>query len=95
MRNLYCAKILFVALVWALVWSTVAASQSLDEAKVFEWWDSGIIDGDEAREILDLIEEGNLQEACMLAEVYALEGCVTESSREKPHRKMSVKKAQG
>jgi len=95
MRNLYCAKILFVALVWALVWSTVAASQSLDEAKVFEWWDSGVIDGDEAREILDLIEEGNLQEACMLAEVYALEGCVTESSREKPHRKMSGKKAQG
>ena len=31
----------------------------------------------------------------MLAEVYALEGCVTESSREKPHRKMSGKKAQG
>lgn len=95
MRNLYCARILFAALVWAHVWSTVAASQSLDEAKVFEWWDSGIIDGDEAREILDLIEEGNLQEACMLAEVYALEGCVTESSREKPHRKMSGKKAQG
>lgn len=95
MRNLYYAKILFVALVWALVWSTVAASQSLDEAKVFEWWDSGIIDGDEAREILDLIEEGNTPEACMLAEVYALEGCATESSREKPHRKMSGKKAQG
>ena len=95
MRKLFCARILFAALVWALVWSTVAASQSLDEAKVFEWWDSGVIDGDEAREILDLIEEGNLQEACMLAEVYALEGCVTESSREKPHRKMSGKKAQG
>ena len=89
MRKLYCARIFFAALVWALVWSTVAASQSLDEAKVFEWWDSGVINSDEAREILDLIEEGNLQEACMLAEVYALEGCTTESSREKPHRKMS------
>ena len=95
MRKLYCARILFATLVWALVWPTVAMSQSLDEAKVFEWWDSGVIDGDEAREILNLIEEGNLQEACMLAEVYALEGCVTESRREKPHRKMSGKKAQG
>ena len=92
MRNLYCAKILFVALVWALVWSTVAASQSLDEAKVFEWWDSGVIDGDEAREILDLIEEGNLQEACMLAEVYALEGCVTDNPLKKQHRKASAQK---
>ena len=113
MRNLYCAKILFVALVWAKIAAAIngnapvedypaeapvttnATDLSLDEAKVFEWWDSGVIDGDEAREILDLIEEGNLQEACMLAEVYALEGCATESSREKPHRKMSGKKAQG
>ncbi len=92
MRKLYCARILFAALVWALVWSTVAASQSLDEAKVFEWWDSGVIDGDEAREILDLIEEGNLQEACMLAEVYALESCVTEKQLEKQHRNASAKK---
>ena len=90
MRKLYCAKILFVT----LVWSTVAASQSLDEAKVFEWWDSGVIDGDEAREILDLIEEGNLQEACMLAEVYALESCATEKQLEKQHRKASGKKTQ-
>lgn len=92
MRKLYCARILFAALVWALVWSTVAASQSLDEAKVFEWWDSGVIDGDEAREILDLIEEGNTPEACMLAEVYALEGCATENRRKKPHRKASAPK---
>lgn len=92
MRKLYCARILFAALVWALVWSTVAASQSLDEAKVFEWWDSGVIDGDEAREILDLIEEGNLQEACMLAEVYALESCAADNPLEKQHRKASAPK---
>lgn len=113
MRKLYCAKILFVALVWAKIAAAIngnapvedypaeapvtanATDLSLDEAKVFEWWDSGVIDGDEAREILDLIEEGNLQEACMLAEVYALESCATENRREKPHRKMSGKKAQG
>ena len=88
MRKLYCAKILFVALVWA----KIAASQSLDEAKVFEWWDSGVIDGDEAREILDLIEEGNLQEACMLAEVYALESCAADNPLEKQHRKASAPK---
>lgn len=92
MRKLYCARILFAALVWALVWSTVAASQSLDEAKVFEWWDSGVINGDEAREILDLIEEGNLQEACMLAEVYALESCAADNPLEKQHRKASAPK---
>ena len=95
MRNLYCARILFAALAWALIWTSVAASQPIDEAKVFEWWDSGTIDGDEAREILDLLEEGNMQEACMLAEVYALESCTTENRREKPHRKTSTKKALG
>ena len=91
MRNLYCAKILFVALVWAKIAAAIndnapvgehpveapvtanATDLSLDEAQVFEWWDSGIIDGDEAREMLDLLEEGNTPEACMLAEVYALE----------------------
>lgn len=110
MRKLYCAKILFVALVWAKIAAAIngnapvedypaeapvtanATDLSLDEAKVFEWWDSGVIDGDEAREILDLIEEGNLQEACMLAEVYALESCATENRREKPHRKASAPK---
>ncbi len=116
MRKLYCARILFAALVWALVWAKIATATndnapvedypaeapvtasatdlSLDEAKVFEWWDSGVIDGDEAREILDLIEEGNLQEACMLAEVYALEGCATDNPPKKQHRKASGKKAQ-
>ena len=52
-----------------------ASDPRLSEAQVFEWWDNGIIDSDEAREILDRLEEGNTQEACMLAEVYALESC--------------------
>ena len=70
----------------------------LTEARVFEWWDDGIIDGDEAREILDLLEEGNLQEACMLAEVYALESCAsgdTAPAKTKKQRqaiKVSAKK---
>ena len=54
------------------------SAHGLTEAQVFEWWDDGIIDADEAREILDLLEEGNEQEACMLAEVYALESCASE-----------------
>lgn len=57
-----------------------AAEPALNEAKVFEWWDDGIIDGDEAREILDQLETGNTQEACLLATVYALESCEEESA---------------
>ena len=63
----------------------------LTETQVFEWWDDGIIDGDEAREILDLLEEGNEQEACMLAEVYALESCASEESP-KPKKQRQAKK---
>ena len=57
-----------------------AIETELNEAQVFEWWDDGIIDSDEAREILDLLEEGNDQEACILAEVYALESCSIEEN---------------
>ena len=52
-----------------------AAASSLDEAKVFDWWDNGIISAEEATEILDLLEEGNQEEACLLAQVYAQESC--------------------
>lgn len=66
-----------------------AEATTLNEAQVFEWWDDGIIDSDEAREIFDLLEEGNTQEACILAEVYALESCASE---EKPKLKKQEKK---
>lgn len=70
---------LILLLVLAIVSTLFAMTDTeLTEAQVFEWWDDGIIDGDEAREILDLLEEGNEQEACMLAEVYALESCASE-----------------
>ena len=62
----------------AVSFTFATESTSLDESQVFEWWDDGIIDSDEAREILDLLEEGNNQEACILAEVYALESCASE-----------------
>ena len=68
---------------------------NLDESQVFEWWDDGIIDSDEAREILDLLEEGNEQEACLLAEVYALESCASQEKEfpkaTKPQKKSKVK----
>ncbi|MBR5412086.1 MAG: hypothetical protein IK114_03455 [Fibrobacter sp.] len=69
-------------LAFLILANTIPAAMvnNLDEAQVFEWWDDGIIDGDEAREILDLLEEGNTLEACILAEVYALESCASESS---------------
>ena len=52
-----------------------AAASPVDEAKVFDWWDNGIITAEEATEILDLLEEGNQEEACLLAQVYAQESC--------------------
>ena len=71
-------------------------NSSLNEAQVFEWWDDGIIDGDEAHEILDLLEEGNTQEACILAEVYALESCASDEKElpkaTNPHNKLKTKK---
>ena len=47
----------------------------LGESKVFDWWDNGIITAEEATEILDLLEEGNQEEACLLAQTYAQEPC--------------------
>ena len=52
-----------------------ATASPLDEAKVFDWWDNGIVTAEEATEILDLLEEGNQEEACLLAQVYAQESC--------------------
>ena len=52
-----------------------ATASPLNEAKVFDWWDNGIISAEEATEILDLLEEGNQEEACLLAQVYAQESC--------------------
>lgn len=48
---------------------------ALDEAAVFKWWDDGLISAEEATEMLNLLEEGNQEEACLLAETYSLEDC--------------------
>ena len=84
MNFLYCRRIKRILPILAIGLSNLGFAQAdppISEAKVFEWWDNGMIDGDEAREILDLLEENNSQEACMLAEVYALEGCSTTKNR--------------
>lgn len=70
----------FVAATLALGVQQATASP-LDEAKVFDWWDNGIISAEEATEILDLLEEGNQEEACLLAQVYAQESCEDPPSR--------------
>jgi len=62
-----------VAALFALVGVVFAAP--LGESKVFDWWDNGIITAEEATEILDLLEEGNQEEACLLAQTYAQEAC--------------------
>lgn len=63
----------FVAALFALAGVVLAAP--LGESKVFDWWDNGIITAEEATEILDLLEEGNQEEACLLAQTYAQEPC--------------------
>jgi len=93
MRILYRRSLPVFLILFALELTPAYADSAhgLTEAQVFEWWDDGIIDGDEAREILDLLEEGNEQEACMLAEVYALESCASEESP-KPKKQRQAKK---
>jgi len=63
----------FVAALFTLAGVVLAAP--LGESKVFDWWDNGIITAEEATEILDLLEEGNQEEACLLAQTYAQEPC--------------------
>ena len=62
-----------MAALFALAGVVLAAP--LGESKVFDWWDNGIITAEEATEILDLLEEGNQEEACLLAQTYAQEPC--------------------
>ena len=71
---------------------------AIEESDVFDWWDNGVISQDEAEDILILLEEGNTQEACALAEVYAQEVCAeTEAppSKKKTTRKKSTEKKAG
>ena len=51
----------------------------LDESQVFEWWDDGIITPEEAEEIFSRLEEENYDEACLLAELYAQEPCISNN----------------
>lgn len=69
------------ALVVSCACSLYALDRDLDQAQVFQWWDDGIISAEEASEMLDLLEEGNTHEACLLAEVYALEACPTDQKK--------------
>lgn len=55
--------------------NALAINTTVTEADVFEWWDNGIITEGEAEDILVLVEEGNEEEACALAEIYAQEQC--------------------
>ena len=57
----------------------LVAWAEITESQVFEWWDDGIITAEEADEMLQLLEDGNGLEACVLAEVYAQEECEDNS----------------
>ena len=76
-------KTLRVAAIAAFFGAALLPAQSaeLTEAQVFEWWDDGFIAPEEADEILALMDEGNMQEACALAEVYAGEPCDSQQTK--------------
>ena len=78
-RRAKSAKKLLAALaIWlvALAFTPVQAAD-VTEAQVFEWWDDGTVEAEEANEMLSLIDEGKIQEVCALAEIYANEPCGT------------------
>lgn len=70
---------LAAALVGMLFSPFATQAAEITEAQVFEWWDDGTIEAEEANEMLSLIDEGKIQEVCALAEIYANEPCGTES----------------
>lgn len=73
-----------------------AIGTSVTESDIFEWWDDGIISQDEAEDILLLLEEGNDEEACALAEIYAQEPCQSANTADtQPSQKNSPKKGRG
>ena len=70
------------AMLWAIL-PPVSHSAGLSEAQIFEWWDDGTIEAEEANEMLSLLDEGNAQEACALAEIYASEPCEMKAMNKK------------
>lgn len=63
-----------------------APKAAVTEAQVFDWWDAGIITPEQAEEFLSLLDEGNTEEACLLAEVYAQESCEEKQESRKKSR---------
>jgi len=63
----------------AAIFPLPAHPADISEAQVFEWWDDGTIEASEAEEMLALLDEGRMQEACALAEIYANEPCETDT----------------
>lgn len=77
-RGALAARI-FLGVLCAGALTGPAFAYKLSESQIFEWWDAGLVAADEAEEMLALLDEGNLEEACMLAEIYAFEPCDGES----------------
>ena len=73
----------------SLLLLVAAPRAAVTEAQVFDWWDAGVITPEQAQEFLDLLEEGNTEEACLLAEVYAQESC---EENQAPRKKATSKK---
>lgn len=79
--------ILFLVFFFSQAFPSLASDQSIDQAKIFDWWDDGLVTAEEASELLDMIQDGNFEEACLLSQALALETCAEKKTAKKPSRK--------
>ncbi len=77
----FSRRFLFLFIIFTL--AAFAGGATITESQVFDWWDDGLVTAEEAGEILDLLQEGNFEEACLLSQALALETCEGKSSGRK------------
>lgn len=86
--------LLAVAFILNRTWATpeqitlaaIGSEAPVSESQIFDWWDDGLISGEEAQELFQLVEEENFEEACHLAEALTLETCQEKKAPGKPKK---------
>lgn len=66
------------------------ATRPIQESQIFDWWDDGLITAEEANELLDLIQDENFEEACLLSQALALETCDDVRRQKDVHKTPSL-----
>ena len=80
--------ILFLVFFFSQAFPSLASDQSIDQAKIFDWWDDGLVTAEEASELLDMIQDGNFEEACLLSQALALETCAEKKTAKSHQEKL-------